>query len=165
MAILANLGIDAWGVVLYLVNFGILFFFLNKYLYRPLLSFLDERRQTIKDSLEAAERARVEFAEKTTAHEAEMRDKMSMLESEIIQVKNAASSEAAKLVKEAEERRDRMVQEARQLIESAKRGMVQEVEVEILQRVERAIIAVLGKKVDATEVKKSVSEAWHDATK
>lgn len=165
MAILANLGIDAWGVVLYLVNFGILFFFLNKYLYKPLIKFLDERRQTIKESIEAAERARVEFAEKTAAHEADLKSKMAALESEILQVKNAAQNDAVAMVKSAEERRDRMVQEARQLIESAKRGMVQEVEQEILQRMERAIVAVLGKKVDVSEVRKSINDAWQESDK
>ena len=165
MALLTSLGIDTWGILLYLVNFGVIFFMLKKYLFTPLLKYLDERREIVRQSLAAAEAARAELEEMQAMHDKQIKEKLAEMEAQVHTIRTTAAEQATRLIQEAEERRDRMVQEARQLIESAKRGMVQEVEAEILQRVERAIVAVLGKKVDATEVKKSVSEAWHDATK
>jgi F-type H+-transporting ATPase subunit b len=46
-----------------LVTFVILFFLLKRYAWGPLLAMLDERERSVKESLEAAERARAEADE------------------------------------------------------------------------------------------------------
>ena len=46
-----------------LVTFVILFFLLKRFAWGPLLQMLDEREKSVKDSLEAAERARAEADE------------------------------------------------------------------------------------------------------
>jgi F-type H+-transporting ATPase subunit b len=52
------------GTILWtLVTFVILFFLLKRFAWGPLLQMLDEREKSVKDSLEAAERARAEADE------------------------------------------------------------------------------------------------------
>jgi F-type H+-transporting ATPase subunit b len=54
MEALHNLGIDFKVMIAQIINFGILVFILVKFLYRPILKALDDRRKKIKTSLEQA---------------------------------------------------------------------------------------------------------------
>ena len=56
------LGINLPGLLTQLVSFTILFVVLYKLLYKPVLRVLDQRSSRIRESLEAAERARDEAA-------------------------------------------------------------------------------------------------------
>ena len=57
-----ELGINLPSLVAYLVNFIILLGILGLFAYKPLLRMLDERTARIRESLEAADRAREEAA-------------------------------------------------------------------------------------------------------
>lgn len=55
-----KLGLNLPGLVAQFVNFGVLLFILWKFVYPPVLRMLDERRARIQESLEAADRMRVQ---------------------------------------------------------------------------------------------------------
>ena len=57
-----ELGINLPSLVAYLVNFILLLGILGFFAYKPLMRMLDERTERIRESLEAAERAREEAA-------------------------------------------------------------------------------------------------------
>jgi F-type H+-transporting ATPase subunit b len=57
-----ELGINLPSLVAYLINFIILLGILSLFAYKPLLRMLDSRSETIRESLEAAERAREDAA-------------------------------------------------------------------------------------------------------
>ena len=56
------LGINLPGLVTHLLSFIILMVVLKMFLYKPIVNMLDQRAQRIRESLEAAERAREESA-------------------------------------------------------------------------------------------------------
>ena len=56
------LGINLPGLVTHLLSFIILMVVLKMFLYKPIVNMLDQRSQRIRESLEAAERAREESA-------------------------------------------------------------------------------------------------------
>ena len=56
------LGINLPGLITHIISFLILLIILRIVLYKPIVNMLDQRSQRIKDSLEAAERARQESA-------------------------------------------------------------------------------------------------------
>lgn len=60
---LAALGLDGKGLVFQIINFGLLLVILSRFAYRPLLKVLEERRQTIADSLKSAHDIKQEKAE------------------------------------------------------------------------------------------------------
>lgn len=66
------LGITLPGLLTQLISFTILVFVLYKFLYGPITRMLDERAERIKNSLEAAERARTEAASSAATVEQEM---------------------------------------------------------------------------------------------
>ena len=63
MDVLHSLGIDGKVLLAQMINFGILLFLLSRYLYKPLLSMLDERKKKIADGLKRAEAAEHRAAE------------------------------------------------------------------------------------------------------
>ena len=56
------LGINLPGLVTHLLSFIILMIVLKIFLYKPIVNMLDQRSQRVRESLEAAERAREESA-------------------------------------------------------------------------------------------------------
>ena len=56
------LGINLPGLVTHLLSFIILMVVLKIFLYKPIVNMLDQRSQRVRESLEAAERAREESA-------------------------------------------------------------------------------------------------------
>ncbi|MCQ2557878.1 MAG: hypothetical protein MJ135_02050 [Oscillospiraceae bacterium] len=91
------LSINPSEVIWTIVNFFLLFFLLNRFLYRPLLRFMDERAARLNSGAENKEIA------KTAIMEAEA-------EAEALCA--AAESEAATQMRKAEEENDRLDKEA-----------------------------------------------------
>ncbi len=56
------LGVNPFAILLHAINFLILLFLLQRFLYKPVMTMLDQRAATIRESVEAAERARQESA-------------------------------------------------------------------------------------------------------
>ncbi len=57
------LGINLPGLIAQLINVGLLLFLLSRFAFKPIMAMLDQRAERIRDSLEAAERARAEAAQ------------------------------------------------------------------------------------------------------
>ena len=57
-----SLGLHVPSLIIYLVNFGLLLGLLYLFAYKPILRMMDQRSDRIRESLEAAERARDESA-------------------------------------------------------------------------------------------------------
>ena len=55
-----SLGFHIPSLIVYLVNFGILLGLLYLFAYKPILRLMDQRSDRIRESLEAADRAREE---------------------------------------------------------------------------------------------------------
>ena len=71
---ITDLGINLPSLVAYLINFVILLAILSVFAYKPLLRLLDQRSERIKESLEAADRAREEAASSRGAIEEQLNE-------------------------------------------------------------------------------------------
>jgi len=121
--ILANsLATPAIGTIFWTVLiFGLFFFLLAKFAWKPILSAVKAREEIIKGSLEAAERAREDMKKLQTDNEAILRK---------------AREERENILKDAREIRDKMINEAKEkaseegerLIEKARLGIENEKE-------------------------------------
>ena len=58
------LGIDLGALIAYVVNFGVLLVLLYLFAYKPILKMLDQRANRIRESLEEADRVRLESQER-----------------------------------------------------------------------------------------------------
>ncbi|UCC68454.1 MAG: F0F1 ATP synthase subunit B [Armatimonadota bacterium] len=97
------LSIDPAILVLQIVAFGILYFLLRRYLFRPLLGLMAEREKEIAEALDAGERARGELARIDE-------ERVSMLG----EAREQGREQVRQLVLEGEEARERLLNEARE---------------------------------------------------
>lgn len=118
-----------WAVI----NFGILFFLLRKFLFRPLMGMMEKRRQEISANLKQAEEARQEA---------------SRLQAEYRQQLAAAQREAQEII-------DRAVRAA----EEAKARLVSEAQAEAARVRDRALEAIVQEKEKAlAELREEVTD-------
>ncbi|MEO8720275.1 MAG: F0F1 ATP synthase subunit B [Ginsengibacter sp.] len=92
--LLPKLGLIIWT----LIAFGIVFFILAKYAWKPILKSLDQREKNISDSILSAENVRKEMA---------------ALKSENESLLIKAREERALMMREAKETRDKIIGEAK----------------------------------------------------
>ncbi len=94
-----DLLIPEFGLILWtLLAFGIVFFILKKYAWKPILSSLKEREDSIADSLSTAARVKAEMVELKNENEALLAK---------------AREERALMIKEAKDTSDRMIADAK----------------------------------------------------
>lgn len=93
--LLPKLGLILWT----LIAFGIVFFILAKYAWKPILKSLDEREKNISDSILSADNVRKE---------------MVALKSENETLLTKAREERSQMMREAKEIRDKIIQEAKE---------------------------------------------------
>ena len=114
-----------------LVGFGLLFFILSKFAWKPIMSALKEREQSIEESLRQAEKARAEMSQLVAKNE--------------------------ELLNQAKEERNQTLHEAREAAEKVKADIVARAGKEAEEKLKQAIREIEVQKMAAlTEVKNSV---------
>lgn len=162
MEALQKLGIDGWSLLLYFVNTGILIAILSRLLYRPLLRFLDERRETIKKNLHETDVLRKKFESEMEKQQSETKHLLQRMQSEVATAKTQAEARAKELMAEADRRREEMLEQARREVEETKAGLLKEVEKETQRRIEETILHVLKNKIPADVVREGVRASWKE---
>jgi len=162
---LSRLGIDVWGLVLYLVNFGILALILTKFLYKPLLKVLDERSRNIKDNLEEAERLKTDFETEMNKRKANSEEVLKHMRLELEETRRHAEDRAKEVMQQAKQERETLLTETQAHINEMKARLVSDVEKELLANMERVVVRVIEEKHTTTDLQKSVARAWKDIQK
>ena len=136
------------SLLIQIVNFGLLLFFLWKFLYRPFLAKLDERSQAIKKSLSAAQAAQADAERQREEH----RKQLQAAYAEAQSIREAA-------LKEAAEEQRRLVEGARAEIEQDVRRARQELRQEVADLAVGAAERLIRKSLRGEEHRKIVTEA------
>ena len=138
------------------VNFLILLFILKKFLYKPLLKVLDERRQKIADSLKNAEEIELRLAETQ-----EKIDKMMAKASDEIQKMHDETKKENALLKEegkkdVEAQAALILQKTQEAARAESDKMRGEIRGEMASLVELALHKVTGKIITKEDQKKII---------
>lgn len=120
-----GVGLIFWQLLI----FGILFLFLSKYAWGPITKSLKEREKFISDSIKSAEKAEKELEKlndknKELVKEARKEREKILLEAKSISnsIKNTAKEEGSKIA-------DKMIDDAKKMIEGEKVSAIKEVKV------------------------------------
>ena len=117
-----GIGLIFWQLFI----FGLLFLFLSKYAWKPIINSLREREKFISNSLKSAQEAEEDLNKKNEAllKEARKEREKILLEAKSISnsIKNKAKNEASKIT-------DKMIEEAKSLIDVEKQSAMKEVKV------------------------------------
>lgn len=155
-----KLGIDWKLLVAQIVNFAILLFLLKKFLYKPLINLMNNRRQKIVQGLEKAKRGEEEFQKIQELREKELAKIQKEAETIIQKAKEVGDKKQQEILKEAEEKTKKVIEEAKGRIEIEKEKMLKEVRQDIANLVVGATEKILKEKVDKNKEKEMINEVF-----
>ncbi|MEW6611042.1 MAG: F0F1 ATP synthase subunit B [Patescibacteria group bacterium] len=154
-----KLGIDWRLLIAQIINFTVLLFILYRFLYRPLLSLLEKRRERIEKSLEEA--ARID-AESKRLENLKMQ-KVEEAKREAVKVVEAAAAQADAVKQASLERTkqesEKIVAQARAQITSEREALLKGVQAEAADLVIGATEKVLKEKLDTEKDRQFIEQS------
>ena len=156
-----KLGID-WKLLLaQIVNFVILLFLLKKFLYKPLINLMNNRRQKIEEGLEKARKGEEEFQKIQELRDKELAKVQKEAEVIIQKAREVGDKKQQEILKEAEEKTKKIIEEAKGRIEIEKEKMLKEVRQDVADLVVTATEKILKEKVDKNKEKEMINEVFN----
>jgi F-type H+-transporting ATPase subunit b len=124
---ITDLGINGPSLIAYLINFVLLLGILTLFAYKPLLKVLDQRSERIRESLEAADRARADAAGSQQAIEDQLNEARREGQRLLDQAREAAVRFQEEQMGQARKDAETFVERARADIQRERDAAVQEV--------------------------------------
>jgi F-type H+-transporting ATPase subunit b len=128
-----GLGLNPTSILLHAINFLILLFILHRLLYSRVIGMLDQRAQTIRESVEAAERMRAESAR---------------ADQERLEVLREARRQAEEIVTRATQEAERIRTEARQAAQEDGQRIISRAQEEATAERQQAMQELRGEVAD-----------------
>ena len=135
--------LDPVSILITIVYVVILYLFLSRFFFRPVLDTLAARRAAIEGSLELAEERLREVEEKTVAYQTALAEARTEAYKEQESIRQAALEERARLLADARSRADQLVSEARTRLEAETARAREQLESEIDRLASRLSAALL----------------------
>jgi F-type H+-transporting ATPase subunit b len=151
MEIFASLGVDGRILIAQIVNFFILLWVLNRFVYRPLLTFLEKRTATIEQGLNDAKQAKEQLDAARSQEEAILKQAQQEAQTLIAQAEAVAKQQRDLAVTETKTKIDQMLAQGEKKLSEERTKMLAEVKGELAQLVVLATEKVLQTKIDSTE--------------
>lgn len=120
------LGVRPVLLVTHIVNFALLLFLLQRFLYRPILNILKERRERIREGLAEAERVKAEAEEQRKQYEEELAQQRQESQRRIQQAMQASEEAKEEILAEARKEAEQIKQRAREEIEYERRQALEQ---------------------------------------
>jgi len=159
---LAKLGIDGWGLIVYLVNFGILWVVLAYLVFPKIIKAIDTRRKQIENNLKTAERIQAQLDKTLDKAAKEQAALKAELETERADLEKEISTRRSELLATADADRAKLLDEAREAIKSEKKSLIKEAEADMVSLIQRVLIKILGERIDPEDVAASVKQTWEE---
>ncbi|KKP29779.1 MAG: ATP synthase subunit b [Parcubacteria group bacterium GW2011_GWA2_31_28] len=157
--LITKLGIDWKLLIAQIVNFGLLLFLLYRFVYGPMIKFLDTRSRKIAEGIlnaEEMEKIKQEIKERGKEIEQKAQEKANEL---LKKSKELAEKEHNQVILEAQDKVKKVIAEAKANIVNEKELAIAEVKAELGVLVLMATKKVLGEKIDAGIDKNIIEES------
>ncbi len=159
----ASLGISLPLLVAFVINFGILFILLSKFLYKPILKTLDERAKKIKESMEWAESTKRDYEQAKSEVQKQIEKGRQEAQALIAQALQRGESFKEEAKKEAAEQAKAIVERTRAELEAERDKMVEELRKEfgslLVLTAEKVIQETLDKEKHAKLIKETLDQS------
>lgn len=153
------MGINGKLLVFQVVNFLILLFVLRKLVYKPLLKFLDARRQKIEESLKKAENIDQEYQRLANIEKEEMAKAERKAVSLVEEAKKSAKEQEKEILASANEKIEKIAQERKTEISQLKIKILQEAKSEIAKYAILATQKILSRTFNQKDEEKLIGQA------
>jgi F-type H+-transporting ATPase subunit b len=148
-------GLMIWTVI----TFAIVFFVLRKLAFGRIQGMIDQRRDRIKEALDAADEARDEARGLLEQHRALIADARSQSEKILAEARADADAQRERVRSEAGADLERRLEENRREIEAENRRLVEQIRREVVELTLIASEKVTGKVLDADDQRRLIDEA------
>ena len=143
-----SLGLHVPSLIIYLVNFGLLLILLYLVAYKPILRLMDQRADRIKESLEAADRAREEAAASQADTQRQINEARVEGQRLIDQAREVAERYRTEEAERARQEAEAFVARAREDIQRERDAAIQEVRTHFADLAMTAAERVIGRSLD-----------------
>lgn len=159
------LGIDGKILIAQLINFVILLLILRHFVYKPLLSLLEKRRQTIEDSQSKAEEIQKQYAEFQVEHEKRIEKAKADANDIVEKAKTASETMRQETLATAQVEAENLITRAKEEIEREKERLMQELKGEIGSLVVAATSKIIGTEINSKKQSELIEEAIKESGK
>ena len=160
---ITDLGINGPSLIAYLINFVLLLGILTLFAYKPLLKVLDQRSERIRESLEAADRARADAAGSQQAIEDQLNEARREGQRLLDQAREAAARFQEEQMGQAKKDAESFVERARADIQRERDAAVQEVRANFGDLAITAAERVIRRSLDRQVHEELISQVLEEA--
>jgi F-type H+-transporting ATPase subunit b len=151
-------GLMIWTVVCFVVTFYVL----KRFAFAPIQAMIDERRKRIHEALAEADNARDEARRMLEEHRAMMAEARGKAEEILVHAKQVAESQKKRMRDELEVDRKRRIEETTRQIEAETQRALEAIRAEVAELTVIATHKVTGKVLDQADHKRLIDDAVRD---
>lgn len=145
------------------LNLIILYFALRKFLFKPIMNFMDNRTKSIEDSIAEAKRQKAEALEMKTSYETQLKTAKAESKRIIDAAVLKASSQQASILAEAKQQAENILVKAREEIMIEREQMINDVRNEVASLAFAAASKVLEANMDNESNRKLIAKFIDEA--
>jgi F-type H+-transporting ATPase subunit b len=153
-----NVGLMIWT----LIAFGIALFLLQRLAFPRIGEALDRRRKAIEESIDAAERTRVEADALLDEYRARLREAREQAEDIVSRARKAADRAQEEQLAQAKETREELMERTRRDIEAETRRALEEIRGEVANLTVLATEKLARKSLDDDDHRRLIDEALNE---
>lgn len=156
------LGIDLGAFVWYTLNFLLLLFLLQQFLFRPVLGALQNRENRIRESIENAEQVKQQVARAQQDYDARLVEARQQAAQIVNQATERAQVSANEIVAQARNEAERIQLEARQQAEQEREQLLRGLQGQLSNLVIQTASTVVGQELKGNGHDKLIQQAIAD---
>lgn len=156
------LGIDLGAFVFYTLNFLLLLFLLQQFLFRPVLSALTNRETRIRESIENAEQVKQQVARAQQDYEARLNEARQEAARILAQANERAKVVEQEVVANARQEAERIQVEARAQIQQEREQLLRGLQSQLGSLVIQTASTVVGQELNSRGHERLIQEAIAD---
>lgn len=156
------LGIDLGAFVFYTLNFLLLLFLLQQFLFRPVLSALHNRETRIRESIENAEQVKQQVARAQQDYEARLNEARQEAARILAQANERAKVVEQEVVANARQEAERIQVEARAQIQQERDQLLRGLQAQLGTLVIQTASTVVGQELNSRGHERLIQEAIAD---
>ncbi len=142
-----KLGVDLPLLISQIVNFCLLAFLLNMFLYKPILNALHARSERIRESLENAEKVKQQLARVDADYDAKMQEARREGQMIIAQAQERARAQEQEMLVAARANAARVEEEARVKLDQEREQLLRGLQGQVAGLVTQTASAVIGREL------------------
>ena len=158
MAFFEAFGVDGWKLLFQVINFLLLLYLLNRFLFKPVLKLLDERESRIKKGLEDAEAAAHDRELAHAEREAAMDEARKEAQAMIARATKIADDSRAEILAEARAQAEKVTSRATGEITAEKERAMAELRATVADLALEAAARLVRSDMNATTQRRLVEE-------